>query len=453
MKKRLLSLLLVLALCIVAFASCTPAPATPEGEQPSGGNSGSADTPQTPVSADAKTFTFWTFAQSHADFFETMVGEWNAANPARQLKLDIQVMPYADMHNALTTAFQADSGAPDIVDIEVGKFPNYLQGDIKLAPINSVVEPELNNIVRSRVDIYSNAGSFYGIDYHVGASVMYYNKELLDQAGINADDLTTWDKFSEAGKTFTAKTGKPFAVFQSLNEHDLLPKLICQGADVIKPDGTPTLNTPELAKAIAFEQSMLKDKTAVVCPGGDFHKDEFYGFFNNGGAAAMGMPFWYLNRFTDNMPDLAGKILVKPLPVFQAGQDRSVGIGGTGTCVTTYCADQSLAIDFLAFAKLSENGNKQIWNIMGFDPIRTTVWSDDLMKAPDNTFNKYFANLPAEALLAIKDEIPGLTITKNTPQTFNKLQQIVLPSCIEELKDPATILKDAQAELERELEE
>lgn len=454
-EKKVLALFIVAALCVGTLVGCGQSKSKDSSTEPSSNTESNSTTKpagdKASGAAETSKFIFWTFAQSHADFFEAMANEWNTANPDRQIALDIQVMPYADMHNALTTAFLADSGAPDLVDIELGKFPNYLQGDIKLVSLNRIVEPELNNIVRSRVDIYSSGGNFYGIDYHVGASVMFYNKSMLDAVGIDPADLTTWDKFHEAGKTFYAATNKPFAVFQSGNEHDLLPKLSCLGGDVTTPDGTPTLNTPEMIKAIEFQQSMLADNTAVVCPGGDFHKEEFYGFFNNEGAAAMGMPFWYLNRFTDNMPDLKGKIVVAPLPVFEEGQDRSVGIGGTGTCVTTYCENQDVAVDFLAFAKLSEEGNKQIWNILGFDPIRTSVWSDPIMKATDNVFNAYFANIPAETLNAIKDEIPGLAVTSNTPQTLNIMQQVVLPSTIEQGQDAATVLADAQAQLEQEL--
>ncbi len=260
--KKLLALLLVTTLCVCALVGCGQTPAEPGGSQPAADNTPASTAEPAAAGGETTPYVFWTFAQSHADFFDAMVLEWNAANPDRQLALDIQVMPYEDMHNALTIAFQADSGAPDLVDIEVGKFPNYLQGDIKLLPLNPIVDPEIDNIVRSRVDIYSSGGNFYGIDYHVGASVMFYNQDMLTAAGIDAASLTTWDKFHEAGKTFLEATGKPFAVFQSANEHDLLPKLTCQGVDVITPDGTPTLNTPEMIKAIEFEQGMLEDGSA-----------------------------------------------------------------------------------------------------------------------------------------------------------------------------------------------
>ncbi|WP_142688686.1 extracellular solute-binding protein, partial [Acinetobacter baumannii] len=86
--------------------------------------------------------------------------------------------PYDDMHNKLLIALQSGVGAPDLVDIELGKYANFLKGDIQLVPLNDIVEPELDNIVKARVEIYSKDNTYYGICFHVGAAVIYYNTEL-----------------------------------------------------------------------------------------------------------------------------------------------------------------------------------------------------------------------------------------------------------------------------------
>ena len=74
-----------------------------------------------------------------------------------------------------------------------------------------------------------------------------------------------------------------------------------------------------------------------------------------------------MDRFTDYMPDLSGKIAIAPLPVWEAGQPRSVGMGGTGTSITKQAENLELVKEFLAFAKLSEEGNIEVWNTLGFD--------------------------------------------------------------------------------------
>ena len=110
------------------------------------------------------------------EFYEEMAKEWNELNPDRQITLKTDVYEFEQMHELLGNALLAGSGAPDLVDIEFGKYANFLKGDIQLLPLNDIVEPELDNIVKARVDIYSKDGNYYGICFHVGAAIIYYNQ-------------------------------------------------------------------------------------------------------------------------------------------------------------------------------------------------------------------------------------------------------------------------------------
>ena len=102
-----------------------------------------------------------------------MVEKWNIDNPTRQINLKVTVLPYEDMHSKLQIALQTGEGAPDICDIELGKFANFLKGEPQLEVLNDVVEPYKDKIVQSRLDIYSKDGNVYGIPSHVGATVAF----------------------------------------------------------------------------------------------------------------------------------------------------------------------------------------------------------------------------------------------------------------------------------------
>ena len=86
-----------------------------------------------------------------------------------------------------------------------------------------------------------------------------------------------------------------------------------------------------------------------------------------------------LGRFTDYCTDLKGKIGIYELPVWNEGDTRCVLQGGTGTGVTIQSKNADLSKNFLAFAKLSEEGNKSEWEKLGFDPIRVSLWSDEIL--------------------------------------------------------------------------
>lgn len=65
--------------------------------------------------------------------------------------MSLEFYPVTEMHNKLLIALQSGVGAPDIVDINLTWWSNFMQGDIQLVPLNDIVEPELDHMVSSRL--------------------------------------------------------------------------------------------------------------------------------------------------------------------------------------------------------------------------------------------------------------------------------------------------------------
>lgn len=395
------------------------------------------------------TLTFWTFQELHKGFMDDAVATWNAAHPDQQIELKTEVYPYDEMHNKLLIALQSGTGAPDYADIEISKFANYLKGSKpSLVPINKVVEPELKNLIKGRLDNYAKDGNYYGVDYHVGASVIYYNTELLGKAGVKVEDIVTWDDFVAAGKKVKAATGKAMTTLE-VTEHWSYYPLICQqDSDFFAPNGDVILDNAVNTKTLQFLYDMLyKSKIAVAAPGGFHHAEEYWAQMNKGEFASIWMPMWYMGRFTDYMPDLKGKIAIRPLPVWTKGGKRSAGMGGTGTVITNQCENQDIAMELLAAAKLSKEGAIKTWTILGFDPIRWDAWEDPKMAEP-NKFTEYFGDGVFAMLKEIKDEINPIVITEKFPAAVSLVQKsVIFKSLQEKSQTPAEALKAGAEEL------
>ena len=139
------------------------------------------------------------YKRQHQQFYVDMAEKWNAENPDKKVKLVLSNMAYDDMHNKLSLALESGEGAPDIVDIELGKFPAFMTGKIGLMDLTSAIEPYRDTVVESRLDIYSKDGKIYGFPTHVGTTVAFYNEDLLNAAGVDYKSIKTWDDFKEAG--------------------------------------------------------------------------------------------------------------------------------------------------------------------------------------------------------------------------------------------------------------
>jgi arabinosaccharide transport system substrate-binding protein len=340
--------------------------------------------------------TYWTFTAIHKTFYADMAKLWNEKHPDQQIELSMVDYPNEDMHNKLQLAFQSGVGAPDIVDININFFSNFLKGDIHLLPLNKVVDPVRQDFVPSRLTIYSKDGNVYALPTHVGATVVYYNKDITDKAGVDIDSIKTWDDFIAAGKKVMAATGKPMTSFEVTDQRPFWPMILQQGSDYVDGNGKVILDNPINTKTLQAMYDMIyKDKIAAPMAGGNTHNEQFYAALDKGEQASLIMPMWYMSRFLDYMPDLKGKIFVRAMPVWKEGDLRSAGMGGTGTAVTDQSKHPQLATDFLAFAKLSHEGAVKIWEDLRFDPARFEAWSDPALEKP----NPYFGNEDVFGLL------------------------------------------------------
>lgn len=415
-----------------------------------GGDDASGDAEETEVIGGdiegATEITLWTFVGQHIDLYRNAAERWNEENPDRPIKLVAETYPFEQMHNNLLLAIQSGQGGPDIADIEVGQFANYLQGDVALEPMNEYVEPVLDESVESRFELYAQDGNYYGLPTHVGATVMYYNTEIMDEAGVDIDSIATWDDFVEAGKKVVDNTD---SVMWNVGTEDWLmdmwPMISQRGSDAFDENGEVIFDNEANIETLQFLNDLIYEhEIAELTPGGMNQSEEFYGYMNDGGAATILAPIWYMGRFIDSMPDLEGKMAIRPLPAWEEGGNRSAGMGGTGTVVTKESENGELAKEFLAEAKISEEGNIDLWEVLGFDPPRWETWESEEIREEDNKYYEYFNDEIFDTLLEIKDEINPLNLTENTPDLISEYHTNVTNNVLREnAMSPEEALQEA----------
>lgn len=457
-KLRVIALLLTLVMAIGTLAGCggKSADSSDGTEETTAEVTEEKQVLDVGAGEDAIELEYWTFVDLHGQHFEKMLGLWNEANPDRQIKLNVTVMPYDDMHNKLLIAVQTGEGAPDISDIELGRFPDFLAGDnVPLENLNDVVEPYKGKLVQSRIDIYSKNGDSYGLPTHVGATVAFYNTEILEEAGVDYTQIVTWDDYKEAGIKVYESTGKYMGTADTSATWQAAMICAQQGTDLTDDEGNPQVNSPEMIKGFEMLKDLQDNNVIATIAGGQPDTEEAKGEYNMENYASALMPLWFMSRYTNEITDLDGKIAIAPLPVFEEGMPRSLGLGGTGTVVTKTAKDIQLAKDFLAYAKLSEEANVEIWNTLGFDPCNMDVWEmEEVTHNPDNAFVKYFQNNPFDVLneLKVNDEIKRIKSTSANPTINNILCTVTLNEIFEDGRDVTEALNEAQESIEQELQ-
>lgn len=453
MKKRVLGALACAAMAVILAAGCS---GTKSSSGEAGSKGASAGKKSMEVAGnDVTTINVWTFIELHQDFYVNMAEKWNEAHPDKKVKLVLSNMPYDDMHNKLSLALESGEGAPDVVDIELGKFPAFMVGNIGLMELNDVIDPYRDNIVQSRLGIYSKDGKEYGLPTHVGTTVAFYNEKLLKDAGINYEDIKTWDQFKEAGVKYHEATGKYFSCVETSASWMVNLMLAQKGGDYVDEKGNLNLNSKELTEVLEYIKGMQETGAFATVPGGQPDNEEAYPSYNTGEYAVQIMPFWQTSRFVNYMKDLKKQVAISPVPVWNENDKEvaTIGGGGTGTAIVKSGKNAELAAEVMAYIKLSEDSNREVWNVLGFDPVNTAVWTDkSLTQNPDNQFIQYFTNYPFDTLLKTKDSIGLLRAytDEKYPSINNELCTVTLNSIFEDGKDVKEVLDSSQETLKNE---
>lgn len=396
-------------------------------------------------------FTWWCIS-SQADFYQSRVDAWNAANPDRPIEVDIVGMAGSDRQTKLLVALQTGEGAPDYVDVNVTAFGVFFDyEEVPFVELTDLVAHERDLFVESKLNMYSTDGKLYGAPSQLGGTVVYYNTDITDAAGIDIDSIKTWADFEAAGKIVVEKTGKPMTVIETTDMAPFQSMVLQKGSDFLDAEGNVILDNETNIEVLNYLYTWLDNGIAVPMPGGGNASEVFYDYFNNEGCAALILPLWYMSRLTEYMPDLAGKLSVRPMPVWDVNDAEAYTTactGGNGAVITNQCKNPELAKDFLYFCKMSYDAQVSCYEMLGYAPYRTDAWGDSKLQINLPFFNNENVFSIVSESLKKANAINNFALV---PTAFNEVSSNVMYNVFEtKLQTPEEALKMAAENLRNE---
>ncbi|WP_225631050.1 ABC transporter substrate-binding protein [Streptomyces solaniscabiei] len=246
---------------------------------------------------------------------------WDAEAMARcgeQLGVTIeqQSVPAAQvMTKALRMA--SSKSLPDIVQFDASEMPTFADAgglvDLRTLGLST------DDIPEGIVDFGSYDGTYYGAARSVNTLALFYNKDVLDKAGVRVPG--TWAELREAARTLTR--GKQYGLALSAGGAEdgvfqFTPFMWSNGGDETK------LDSPQVAGALDYWKSLLKDgslsKSTVNWTQADVN-DQFMA----GNAAMMINGPWQVETLNTDKSLHWG---IARIPVPKAGDDSVGPLGG-----------------------------------------------------------------------------------------------------------------------------
>lgn len=263
--KKYLSIILITLLCLNIFVGCS----RKEGnKQIDNENTSSKDTLDNNNHKDITlTFASWGVSEdSTKDIFETMAAEYKKINP--HVTIDYISIPFGDIKKQ-TFIMSASNDAPDIIQTHTAWFSTYAASDI-VVPLDDLLgKAYVDDLITSLRDDYTYRGQLMGVPWAPSPYILYWNKELFEQAGLDPETppKTYDDMIAYAEKIAKLKTDNGDKIYGFGEAADKLPinglvalrNLYSFGGSIYDEDGNVNINTPEVKAMFTFYKKLAND--------------------------------------------------------------------------------------------------------------------------------------------------------------------------------------------------
>ena len=132
---------------------------------------------------------------------EKLKSEYEKANPGTTV--NFQVMEEGDLRSAVTADVASGAGQYDIVTIGAYETPQWGANEW-LVDLTEALKADaaydVEDILPPVRDVNSIEGKLFAVPFYGESSILMYNKEVLDKAGVTLSANPTWQEVADAAK-------------------------------------------------------------------------------------------------------------------------------------------------------------------------------------------------------------------------------------------------------------
>ena len=375
-----------------------------------------------------------------------LAADFEKENPGIKIK-PIYTGTYQDSITKALTAVK--SGEPPVTSILLSTDMFTLIDEDAIVPFDDLVKTDadrawLKSFYPAFMENSQTGGKTWGIPFQRSTIVLYYNKELFKEAGLDPNrPPQTWREQVEYAQKLTKRdasgnvtqwgiqipsSGFPYWLFQAL--------AIQAGTNLMNQAGTQTYyDRPEVIEALTYWVDMVRKHKVHpegIVEWGTTPKD----FFEK----KVAMMWTTTGNLTNVKNNAKFDFGVAMLP---AGKQRGSPTGGGNFYLFKKAtpAQRDAAFRFIKWITTPERAAK--WGIdTGYVAVRADAFETPAMKA-------YVAGFPAAAVA--RDQLPyaKAELSTHDNQRVTKALNDGLQAALTGTKTPDAAMKDAQREAER----
>ncbi|MFL5990917.1 MAG: ABC transporter substrate-binding protein, partial [Rubrobacteraceae bacterium] len=282
----------------------------------------------------------------------------------------------------LRIEFQAGQADSDVISGEV-IWPAQFAANGWISDLSSFFTAELREpYLPAAIDSNTYEGAVYGVPWFTDAGMLYYRKDLLEQAGFS-EPPKTWAEMEKMVEKVRRETGTRYGfVFQGADYEggvvNSLEFIWSSGGNVLDPHDPDdvTVAAPEAVAGLETARGMVADG---VAPGAvpSFKEYESYTVFLNGDALFMrNWPYVYARAADPSLSHVEqGRIGVATLPVARPGSTSHSGLGGWNLMINAASEKTEAAWAFIRYLSAPEQQKERALR-GGYLPTREDCYED-----------------------------------------------------------------------------
>jgi multiple sugar transport system substrate-binding protein len=313
-----------------------------------------------------------------------LVEKWNEAHPDEKAKI-VELPESADgQRERLIQNAQVKSKAFSVLYLDVVWTAEF-------AANRWVVELprdrfDLKAFLPPTVRAGESRDKLYAVPWTSGGGLLYYRKDLLDEAGVDRAPRTWAEMKKDCAKVLdlpgTKKThcyAGQFEKYEGLTVN-FADAVQSAGGHIVDSDGRPDVNTPEAKAGLdflvdGFEKGTFPKESVT-------YKEEESRRAFQAGELVFQRQWSYqyaLANKKDGSSKVAGRFAVAPLPGLDGPGTAS--LGGSELAISAFAKHKATAADFIAFLTDAKN-SRDYALATSVDPARASVYGDaELVKA------------------------------------------------------------------------
>ncbi|HEY0238205.1 MAG TPA: ABC transporter substrate-binding protein [Friedmanniella sp.] len=356
---RTLTAGLALAAATATLAACTSS-GTP-------GDDGTGDGPTH--------ITFWNaYTASDRPMVEELVRRFNDSQD--DAVVDMTIQPNDVLTDTLLPAYQAGQG-PTIVTIDASLVPSYVEQGV-FQPVDDFYDGQIDPAVlpKASLDATTYDGKQWGVPFGATPTMLYWNKTLFTEAGID-EPPTTLDEMADDAIALTDPSAGTYGIAIGDREGPSLWAVLiwANGGGIVSEDGSrATFGDPESIEAVDRWSGLMRDEGISPIGMNGVDADTLFGA---GKAAMLVNGPWVSAGFEEAGIDYG----IVPVPEGSVTQTSVAISTNVHLNADASAGEKEAAYAFLRFWNSEES--QTYWSVnTGYPPNRSDIPVEDLAENP-----------------------------------------------------------------------